>query len=142
MTRGRAVRGALHPRCDHAFQDGAIDLAHDPRRLHRPARAERHDRVGLDEMGACALDQLRAGLAQIGAAQRGDGIAGVDAGLVERLARQIEPADAGVLVEVAQDVGQLQGAAEMVRQAACRRRAATPNARTDSRPTALATRSQ
>ena len=59
----------------------------------------------------------------------------------QRLARQIEPADAGVLVDVAQDVGELQRAAEMMRQ----RDAvllAMPNTRTDSRPTALATRSQ
>ena len=39
-----------------------------------------------------------------------------DAGGIERLARQIEPAEAGVLVDVAQDIGQLQRAAEMMRQ--------------------------
>ena len=40
----------------------------------------------------------------------------------QRLARQIEPADAGVLVDVAQDVGELQRAAEMMRERRCRRR--------------------
>ena len=37
-----------------------------------------------------------------------------DAGLLQRLARQIEPADRRVLVDVAQDVGELQRAAEMI----------------------------
>ncbi len=37
-----------------------------------------------------------------------------DAVAIEQLARQIEPAALGVLVEIAQDVGQLQGAAERI----------------------------
>ena len=37
-------------------------------------------------------------------------------GRVKRLARQIEPADARILVEVAQDIGELQRAAEVMRE--------------------------
>ena len=57
-------------------------------------------------------------------------------------ARQIEPADAGIFIDVAQDIGQLQRAAEMMREQDAVVLAASPNTRTDSRPTALATRSQ
>ena len=58
----------------------------------------------------------------------------------ESLARKIKPADRRVLVEVAQDIGELQRAAEMMGKASpafCPSRTST-----DSRPTALATRSQ
>ena len=60
---------------------------------------------------------------------------------LQRLARQIEPAHRGVLVEIAQDVGELQRAAEMMgeREAGFVLHA---EHRTDSRPTAQATRSQ
>ena len=39
-----------------------------------------------------------------------------DSGVQQAFARQIEPADAGVFVDVAQDIGQLQRAAEMMRE--------------------------
>ena len=45
-----------------------------------------------------------------------DGSVVVDAGVEQRLARQIEPADRGILVEIAQDVGELQRAPEMMRE--------------------------
>ena len=54
-------------------------------------------------------------------ADDGAGIGAVDAGLHQQLARQVEAADRGILVEVAQDVGELQRAAEMVRQLSARR---------------------
>ena len=82
-----------------------------------------------------------AGLVEAGSGQHGRRLVAGDAGLRQRLARQIEPADGGVLVEVAQDVGELQRAAEMMREPPCRRRS-MPKTRTESRPTALATRSQ
>ena len=41
-----------------------------------------------------------------------------DAGIDEHLLGKIEPAHLGVLIEVAQDIGHLQGAAEMMRQEA------------------------
>ena len=56
--------------------------------------------------------------------------------------RQIEPADRRILVDVAQDVGELQRAAEMMAPARCPAPPSMPNTRTDSRPTAEATRSQ
>ena len=59
----------------------------------------------------------------------------------QRLTRQIEPPDRGVLVEVAQDVGQLQRAAQ-VEGERISRLAPMPKIRTERRPTALATRSQ
>ena len=39
-----------------------------------------------------------------------------DPGVQQRFARQIQPAEPGILVDVAQDVGQLQRAAEMMRE--------------------------
>ena len=65
-----------------------------------------------------------------------------DLGSAQGFARQIEAPDAGVLVEIAQDVGELQRAAEVMRQRPAVARRSMPNTRTDSRPTALATRSQ
>src|SRR5262245_42759800 len=48
------------------------------------------------------------------AAQGGHRIAGADAGLGEPFARQIEAANVGILVEIAQDIGELQRASEMM----------------------------
>ena len=47
----------------------------------------------------------------------GGRIGAQDAGLLQRLARQIEPPDRRILVDVAQDVGELQRAAEMMGEA-------------------------
>src|SRR4051812_18916157 len=52
--------------CDHAVENAAIGRAHDARRLHRAARAARHDRFGLFEMLARALHDDVAGDAEIG----------------------------------------------------------------------------
>ncbi len=60
-----------------------------------------HWRAGRGEMRACN-DFLRVGARNA----RGD----------QRLARQIEPVDASILVEIAQDIGELQRAAEMMRE--------------------------
>ena len=62
-------------------------------------------------------------------------------GLVERFPRQIEPADLRILVEVAQNIGELKRTPEMVGKLAALL-GARPKTFTDRRPTALATRSQ
>src|SRR5689334_14145207 len=99
---------------DHAVEDTGISEPHDARRAHRAAWAGRHDRLRLPEMLACALDYGVAGSAEIG--MRGDRsrIGGVNAGARQGFARQIEPANARVLVDVAEDVGQLQRASEVM----------------------------
>ena len=81
---------------------------------------------------ACAEARMR---------QHGGRLGAEDAGGLQRLARQIEPPDRRVLVDVAQDVGELQRAAEMIGEA-MPAFSSMPKTRTESRPTALATRSQ
>ncbi len=66
--------------------------------------------------------QVLAGLVHARVGDDGCRVGVGDAGGVQHFARQVEPADAGVLVEVAQDVGQLQGAAQVVGQLQPRRR--------------------
>ena len=51
-------RGAAQPRSTSRSRIDAIGLRHDPRRAHGAARVARHDRVGLREMLARALDQI------------------------------------------------------------------------------------
>ena len=92
-------------------------------------------------MLARARDDLLAGLRDIAdaPARRPDRCSGCRG--LQRLARQIEPPDRRILVDVAQDVGQLQRAAEMIGEA-MPAFSSMPKMRTESRPTALATRSQ
>ncbi len=73
-----------------------------------------HDLVGLDEMPAGAVDQRRADLRQVRMLCHLMRIGRGDAAFLQLLARQIEPAEPGVLVDVAQDVGQLQRPPEMM----------------------------
>jgi hypothetical protein len=51
-----------------------------------------------------------------GIGNRLERIRGLDAGIAQIFLRQIKPADACVLVDVAQDIGELQRAAEMMGQ--------------------------
>ena len=74
----------------------------------------RHDGVGLGKMLLRPRDERCTGPVDCRARQDRARLDPGDAGLVQRLARQIEPADRGVLVEVAQDVGELQRAPEMM----------------------------
>ena len=64
----------------------------------------------LLEMCPRPLDQRRADLRQRRIGDDLERIGGGDAGVQQTFARQIEPADAGVFVDIAQDVGQLQRA--------------------------------
>ena len=95
-----------------------IGRLHQARRAHGAARAGAHDAVGFGEMLGGARRDLAAGGFEVRLGEDRGGRASVDldAGGGKRLARQIEPADLGVLVEVAQDVGELQRAAEMMRE--------------------------
>ncbi len=81
-----------------------------------PARAARHDLVGFGEMPARALDDARADLAERRARQHRRRIGRRDAGLAQRLRRQIEPSDRRILIEVAQDIGELQRPPQMMRE--------------------------
>ena len=141
LSAHRLRAAAAKPRATSRFENRAIIFRHDARRAHHAARVALHDLVGLLEMRPRPLDQRRADFRQ---RRIGDHLVRIgrgDAGMQQAFARQIEPADAGVFVDVAQDIGQLQRAAEMMREqdAVIFGR---PNTRTDSRPTALATRSQ
>ena len=55
-----------------------------------------------------------AGLVHPGVVDGRGRIGGLDARVLQQLARQIEPPQAGVLVQVAKDVGQLQRPAQMM----------------------------
>ncbi len=67
----------------------------------------------------CACARSTSGRQTFGSARSADHLRRIvagDAGMQQAFARQIQPAEAGVLVDVAQDVGQLQRAAEMMRE--------------------------
>jgi dihydrodipicolinate synthase/N-acetylneuraminate lyase len=59
-----------------------------------------------------------AGLVERRMRQHRRGLVLGDTGLAQGFVRQVEPADFGIFVEVAQDVGELQRAAEMMRELA------------------------
>ena len=109
----RLARSGKAPR-DQQIQDRAIIFRHDPRRAHRAPRIALHDLVGLLEMRLRPLGQRQAHFRQRAVGDHLRRIVAGDAGMQQAFARQIEPAEAGVLVDVAQDVGQLQRAAEMM----------------------------
>ena len=67
-------------------------------------------------MCLCALDHARADLAQRRARQHRRRIGRTDAGLAQRLCRQIEASETRILVEIAQNVGELECAAKMMRE--------------------------
>ncbi len=137
------ARGGANPRAISAVENEPIGLAHDARRPHHAARVLRHDRARLVELRRAPARRSRAqGFAIAGCASTVAGSVAVDARRQQVLARQIKPAHRGVLVEVAQDIGELQRAAEMMGERRARLLRSMPNTRTDSRPTAQATRSQ
>ena len=87
-------------------------------------RGARTARRGLRAMissafAKCTCARSTSGAHTFGSAAIGDHLLRIvagDAGVQQAFARQIEPAEAGVFVDVAQDVGQLQRAAEMMRE--------------------------
>ena len=113
MDADRLARRGKAPR-QQQVQDRAVIFRHDPRRAHRAARIALHDLVGLFEMLLRPLGQRQAHFGQRAVGDHHFGIVAGDAGEQQAFARQIQPAEAGVLVDVAQDVGQLQRAAEMM----------------------------
>ena len=88
-----------------SFQDGSVDGSHDAGGFDGRARLPRHDRIGFFEMIARALCHLEAGFGEGRMRQNRADVVAHDASIAECLARQIETADAGILVEIAQDVG-------------------------------------
>ena len=92
-------------------------------------------------MMARRLDHLLAGAIERRAREHGGRVIAGNARLLERFARKIQPSDSGILVEVTQDIGELQRSPEMVGKFASRLWREAENG-TESRPTALATRSQ
>src|SRR3981081_1230708 len=91
-----------------------VGLAHDPRRTHRAAWRAAHDGVGALEMLARARHDRRTGAAERAMRQDLARLARRNPRLVERFTRQIEPADLRILVEVAQNIGELKRTPEMV----------------------------
>ena len=109
-------RGSGKPPRQQQFKDRAIIFRHDAGRAHRAPRIARHDLVGLGKMQLCPLAKRRAYFRQRPLGDHLLRIVAGDPGKQQALARQIETPEAGVFVDVAQDVGQLQRAAEMMRQ--------------------------
>ncbi len=108
----------------------------------RPLGARRQDAVGLVIMAMGERGHLAADHVDLGLGDDRDRIHLAAAiHLFQIFARQIEPADGGILVDVAQDVGELQRPAQMMRQVEAGP-SSMPKTLMESRPTALATRSQ
>ncbi len=102
--------------------------------MMRGARTVRRGVRAMIASAACKFrfgqrDHDGAGLAEHRMRQHRGRIGADDAGIAQRLARQIEPAHRRVLVEIAQDIGQLQRAAEMMgeRQSRLARHAEHPH---------------
>jgi hypothetical protein len=73
--------------------------------------------------------------------QDGSGLARADADPLQRLPRQVQAPDLGILVDVPQDVRELKRPTEMIGEQV-RLAVRQPKDTRESRPTALATRSQ
>ena len=101
---------------DQSVEDEPIGLPHDARRAHGAARLVRHNGVGRFKLPDSQGHDDIAGLLEQRMGEHGARIGADDSGIAQRLARQIEPAHCCVFVEVAQDIGQLQSAAKMVRE--------------------------
>src|SRR5690606_18838087 len=96
------------------IQYRVIIFRHDARRSHGTARVTIHDLVRFDEMRPRPLHEPDTDFGDRRARYHGGRIGAVYTGAEQFVARQVQPADRGVLVEVTQDVRQLQGAAKMV----------------------------
>jgi hypothetical protein len=126
---------------DQLVEDGAIDPE------HHGGGADSAAPTGSDSLGGCCKMALGE-LGHLAANPRERRLRQYpargnceDAVRLQYLAGKIEPISPGILGEVAQNVGQLQRAAEFRGDALPRRRI-LPEIRTDRRPTATATRSQ
>jgi hypothetical protein len=133
---GRRPAAAFQP-----VEDRAVDAAHHHGRAHGRALALGHRALGLGIVMLGQNGELGAGRGQAWMRQHGRRIVAQDAVLFQRLARQIEAAALGILIDIAQDIGQLQRPAQMVGDIIGALLPGTEDA-TESRPTALATRSQ
>ena len=116
LPRRTGARGDGEAAGDQQIEDAAVVLAHDARRAHELAGIAIHDLVRLLVVLSGAGDHRFTGPGQVRVSCDGGGIVGGNSGRGQRFARQIEPADRGVLVDVAQDVGELQRAAEVMRE--------------------------
>src|SRR5579875_1044878 len=99
-----------------AGQNGTIDIRHDSRRAHIFAGAPDHDPVSLGEMLLCTRKGWRTGPRQRRMGENSARLLLANACRAKILARQIETADGGVLIEIAQNIGELQRPAEVMRE--------------------------
>ena len=99
---------------DQGIEDGAIGLPHDARRAHNAARVLRHDRLGFAKMRLRHSDDGVAGFRYRRTRQHDGRVGSGDAGRLQRLARQVEAPERGVFVEIAQNVGELERAPQMM----------------------------
>ena len=116
LLRRTGARGDSEPAADQQFQNRAIIFRHDPRRAHHAARIAAHDLVGFVK---CVRARSTSGAQTFGSAGSEATLKRIDAGdtgLQQAFARQIQPADSGVFIDIAQDIGQLQRTAQMMRQ--------------------------
>src|SRR5580692_7725026 len=100
-----------------AGENGPVDVRHDPRRAHARAGASRHDLRRLAEMRLCPGDDRSTGPVQRRIGENLSRLRLADARRAEIFAWQVEPAEGPVLVEIAQNVGELERAAKMMREA-------------------------
>ena len=93
-----------------------IVFRHDLRRAHEAARIARHDVVRSRKVAASLPENVLARARQPRIGNHRQRLVGHDACGFEIFPRQIQSADSRILIDVAQDVRQLQRAAEMMRQ--------------------------
>ena len=98
-----------------AGENGLVDVRHDPRRPHARAGASRHDLRRLAEMRFCPGNDWSTGPAQRRIGENFSRVRLADARRAEIFAWQVEPAEGRVIVKIAQNVGELERAAKMMR---------------------------
>ena len=100
-----------------ASENGPVDVRHDFWRTHARAGTPCHDLLRLAKMLLCSGDHWSAGQAQRRIGENLLWRRRADARRAEIFAGQVEPAEGRVLVEIAQNIGELESAAKMMREA-------------------------
>src|SRR4029077_4696907 len=111
-----ARRGETAP--FQAGENGPVDVRHDSWRAHARAGTPCHDAPRLAKMRFCPDDDWGTGPAQRRIGHDLARLVPVNASLPQTLARQNEAGGRRILIEIAQDIGELERPAKMMREAA------------------------
>ena len=106
------VETALSPQ--ERIENRPVHGAHDAGRPHRLPGAIGHRRPGLVKVVVRAHRKIAADLRNGRMLQHGPWIGGGDAARQQQFPRQVKPVAGGIFGDIAQDIGELQSAAEMI----------------------------